>query len=86
MKKFVLKNRPYWLSVILAAGLLASATGVAEQKMEPNAVYMQPMAGLSPEDLKKFQEGEKIFCTSWLLFPSLKIVNWEYMRPPAMLA
>ena len=91
MEKFVLKSGTYWFSIVLAVGLLASgllaiAAGVPVQKIEPNAVYMQPIAGLSPEDLKKFQEGEKIFRTSWLIFPSLKIANWEYMRPPAMFA
>ena len=91
MEKFVLKSGTYWFSIVLAVGLLASgllaiAAGVPVQKIEPNAVYMRPIAGLSPEDLKKFQEGEKIFRTSWLIFPSLKIANWEYMRPPAMFA
>ena len=60
MKKFVLKSGAYWFSIALAVGLLASgllaiAAGVPVQKIEPNAVYMQPIAGLSPEDLKKFQ-------------------------------
>lgn len=54
--------------------------------VEANAVYMQPMAGLNDTQLKQFRAGEKLFRTSWIVFPLLAIPNWEYVRPPSMIA
>ena len=37
----------------------------------PNAVYMQPVQGLSHEQLQKFKAGEKQFRAPWAVFPLL---------------
>lgn len=58
----------------------------AARSIEANAVYMQAMPGLDEAQLKQFRAGEKLFRTSWILFPSLPIPNWEYVRPPSMIA
>ncbi len=74
------------LAILLPAGLIQSADAPAERKeVEPHRVYMQPMAELNPAQLTMFREGEKAFMTSWVVFPQLKIPNWEYLRPQAML-
>ncbi len=65
-----------WLSTALAAADTASAT------IEPNAVYLQPMHGLSADDLRQFRAGETMFRTVWLVFPAMPVQNnWQYMRP-----
>ena len=58
----------------------------AARAIDANAVYMQPILGLNEAQLKQFRAGEKLFRTSWILFPSLPIPNWEYVRPPSMIA
>ncbi len=58
----------------------------AARSIDANAVYMQAMPGLNEAQLKQFRAGEKLFRTSWILFPSLPIPNWEYVRPPSMIA
>lgn len=64
----------------------AGETSVHVRPVEANAVYMQPMAGLAEAQLKQFRVGEKLFRTSWIVFPLLPIPNWEYVRPPSMIA
>ena len=65
-----------WLPAALAG---ADATF---PKVEPNAVYMQPMAGLSDDDVRQFRGGETMFRTVWLVFPAMPVQNnWQYMRP-----
>ncbi len=72
-------------SAVLAAGLLAGGSalaGPASASPEPNAVYLQPMAGLSDDDTRQFRSGETMFRTVWLVFPAMPVQNnWQYMRP-----
>ncbi len=64
----------------LQAGL--ASTDALPPKIEPNAVYMQPMARLSADDERQFRAGETMFRTVWLVFPAMPVQNnWQYMRP-----
>lgn len=85
--------------VIIASGLVAGVfTGFSAplaqaaeavpgaRPVDANAVYMQPITGLDEAQLKQFRAGEKLFRTSWIVFPLLAIPNWEYVRPPSMIA
>lgn len=78
-----------WMTMTLLPTLTQSAgrettQTIAQQNILPNAAYMQPIAGLSPDELARFLEGEKAFQTSWVVFPQLDIPNWDYMRPLPM--
>lgn len=73
---------------VLAAGASAAslpaalAGGGAMAPVEPNAVYLQPMAGLSSDEMRQFRAGETMFRTIWLIFPAMPVQNnWQYMRP-----
>lgn len=76
--------------------LLASATaalhaaalaGDSVTRPAPNEAYLQPMAGLTADELAQFRAGEKMFRTTWLVFPSMPVQNnWAYVRPPGMFA
>ena len=74
------------LMCLLVQPAQAGETPPAARAIDANAVYMQPISGLSETQLKQFRAGEKLFRTSWILFPSLPIPNWEYVRPPSMIA
>ncbi len=67
------------------AALLPSSlagTDSASSRVEPNAVYMQPMQGLSADGARQFHAGETMFRTVWLVFPAMPVQNnWQYMRP-----
>ena len=85
------KPSPVIRAVLLLICLFAQPARAGEappaaRSIDANAVYMQPMPGLSEAQLKQFRAGEKLFRTSWILFPSLPIPNWEYVRPPSMIA
>ena len=43
----------------------------SEKPVDPAAVYMQPIKGLSHSQLQKFQTGEKQFKNPWVVFPLL---------------
>ncbi len=74
------------VALIVALGVASVANG--EQKTaaqpEPNAVFMQPLDGLDAEALATFRAGELVFRTSWIVFPTLQIPNWDAVRPPLM--
>ena len=65
---------------------LANEPARPARVIDANAVYMQPMTGLDEDQLRQFRAGEKLFRTSWIVFPLLPIPNWEYVRPPSMIA
>ncbi len=59
-----------------------AAAGDATAPITPNTVYLQPMAGLSADELRQFRSGETMFRTVWLIFPAMPVQNnWQYMRP-----
>ncbi len=72
-------------ALALAAAMLPAtlaAAGDTAVPIAPNAVYLQPMAGLSADELRQFRSGETMFRTIWLIFPSMPVQNnWQYMRP-----
>ncbi len=73
------------LAMLLPAGLIQSADTAAERReVDPHRVYMQPTPDLTPEQQSQFNEGEKAFMTSWVVFPQLNIPNWDYLRPMPM--
>lgn len=60
----------------------ALAGGGGTASIEPNAVFLQPMAGLSTDEMRQFRAGETMFRTIWLIFPAMPVQNnWQYMRP-----
>lgn len=68
-----------------AAVLLASSAGAddAAAGPAPNAAYMQPMSGLSPQERHIFAAGEEVFRSTWLVFPAMPVQNnWDAVRPP----
>lgn len=67
------------------AALMAYAAGAddAAPGAPPNAAYMQPMTGLSPQERKIFAAGEEVFRSTWLVFPAMPVHNnWDAVRPP----
>ena len=75
-----------FVSGLTANQVHAGEASAAAPHIAANAVYLQPLAGLDETQLKQFRAGEKLFRTAWILFPSLPIPNWEYVRPPSMIA
>lgn len=81
---------PYLLCAALAlaasgaAALLASSASADEAAAHPpNAAFMQPMTGLSPQERKTFAAGEEVFRSTWLVFPAMPVQNnWDAVRPP----
>ncbi|MEO0315136.1 MAG: hypothetical protein RI928_1592 [Pseudomonadota bacterium] len=53
------------------------------QSIPPNAVYMQPVAGLTHSQLQKFKAGEKQFKAPWVVFP---LLGGEWGLGPTFLA
>lgn len=43
----------------------------SEKPIDPAAVYMQPIKGLTHSQLQKFKTGEKQFKAPWVVFPLL---------------
>ena len=71
-----------WLWKLCAVTAAAVALGTAgtaatqvirtnEKKIDPNALYMQPVPGLTHSQLQKFKAGEKQFKAPWVVFPLL---------------
>ncbi len=86
--------RPSWLNklcVAMAAGIMLGAAGTAatqvirssEKKIDPSAVYMQPVPGLTHSQLQKFKAGEKQFKAPWVVFP---LLGGEWGLGPTFLA
>ena len=71
-------------AVALVVTTFADADSSAP-KFAANEIYLQPVAGLSADELQQFRGGEKMFRTTWLSFPLIQN-NWEYTRPPGMAA
>lgn len=68
--------------VLLCAPALGGAGSVPAA---PHTAYMQPLSGLSAAQRAQFQSGESAFMVSWVVFPQLRIPNWDYMRPLPMM-
>jgi CxxC motif-containing protein (DUF1111 family) len=54
-----------------------------EKPIDPTAVYMQPIKGLSHSQLQKFKTGEKQFKAPWVVFP---LLGGEWGLGPTFLA
>ena len=62
--------------LVLALGLLSWQVGAQILRSEakpvpPRLAYMQPVPGLSYQQLRLFREGEKEFSVPWVVFPGL---------------
>ncbi len=62
--------------LVLALGLLSWQVGAQILRSEakpvpPRLAYMQPVPGLSYQQLRLFHEGEKEFSVPWVVFPGL---------------
>ncbi len=82
------RNRPPMHRIALAASALAATLAAAFADADvgsgppPNTAYLQPMQGLSQDEMQQFRSGEIMFRTVWLVFPSMPVQNnWAYMRP-----
>ena len=71
-----------WLKKFCALAATAAMLGAAgtaatqvirssEKKIDPAAVYMQPVPGLTHSQLQKFKAGEKQFKAPWVVLPLL---------------
>lgn len=74
------------LASATSLGVVLAGEGKPPAAPEPNAVYLQPLEGLSTDELATFRAGEAMFRTSWVVFPALQIPNWDVVRPPSMIA
>ncbi len=74
------------LAAAASLGVVLAGEGQPPAAPEPNAVYLQPLAGLGADELATFRAGEAMFRTSWVVFPALQIPNWDVVRPPSMIA
>ena len=63
------------LMTLAAASLLSDAeaqiTRSEPKPMPPQEAYLQPVGGLSYDQLRLFREGEKEFKVPWVVFPLL---------------
>lgn len=86
--------RTSWLKtfcvLVVAAAMLGTAGTAAtqvirssEKKIDPTAVYMQPVPGLTHSQLQKFKAGEKQFKAPWVVFP---LLGGEWGLGPTFLA
>lgn len=80
------RNRPPMHRIALAASVLAATLAAAFADADagppPNTAYLQPMQGLSQDEMQQFRSGEIMFRTVWLVFPGMPVQNnWAYMRP-----
>ena len=74
--------------IVMTASLLvknASSQVIksSPKAIAPNAVYMQPVQGLSHVELQKFKAGEKQFRAPWVVFP---LLGGEWGLGPTFLA
>jgi CxxC motif-containing protein (DUF1111 family) len=83
----VLKRSAFVLLIAAALGVTGTAaTQVlrsSEKPIDPAAVYMQPIKGLSHSQLQKFKTGEKQFKAPWVVFP---LLGGEWGLGPTFLA
>ena len=83
----VLKRSAFVLLTAAALGVTGTAaTQVlrsSEKPIDPGAVYMQPIKGLSHSQLQKFKTGEKQFKAPWVVFP---LLGGEWGLGPTFLA
>ena len=83
----VLKRSAFVLLTAAALGVTGTAaTQVlrsSEKPIDPAAVYMQPIKGLSHSQLQKFKTGEKQFKAPWVVFP---LLGGEWGLGPTFLA
>ncbi len=73
-------------AVVMLGAAGSAATQVirsSEKKIDPNAVYMQPVPGLTHSQLQKFKAGEKQFKAPWVVFP---LLGGEWGLGPTFLA
>ncbi len=64
-----------FIIVVTASLLVKNASSQviksSPKPIDPNAVYIQPIKGLSHVELQKFKAGEKQFRAPWVVFPLL---------------
>lgn len=71
------------LALMLAMPSLSQVIRSAPKPVPPEAVYMQPVPGLTHSQLQKFKAGEKQFKAPWVVFP---LLGGEWGLGPTFLA
>ncbi len=71
------------LALIPALPSLSQVIRSAPKPIAPEAVYMQPVPGLTHSQLQKFKAGEKQFKAPWVVFP---LLGGEWGLGPTFLA
>jgi CxxC motif-containing protein (DUF1111 family) len=71
------------LALMLAMPSLSQVIRSAPKPIPPEAVYMQPVPGLTHSQLQKFKAGEKQFKAPWVVFP---LLGGEWGLGPTFLA
>lgn len=71
------------LALLLAMPSLSQVIRSAPKPIPPEAVYMQPVPGLTHSQLQKFKAGEKQFKAPWVVFP---LLGGEWGLGPTFLA
>ena len=61
----------------------AQVTRSAPKQIKPDEIFIQPVPGLSHQQIQKFKAGEKQFRAPWVVFPSL---GGEWGLGPTFLA
>lgn len=70
------------ISLALGPTMVTPQTAKATKVVLPQDVYKQPIAGLTPKQLKQFQNGEKVFNNFWIAVnnPTIPLV-WDLSLP-----
>jgi CxxC motif-containing protein (DUF1111 family) len=71
------------LALVPAMPSLSQVIRSAPKPVPPEAVYMQPVPGLTHSQLQKFKAGEKQFKAPWVVFP---LLGGEWGLGPTFLA
>jgi CxxC motif-containing protein (DUF1111 family) len=71
------------LALMLAMPSLSQVIRSGPKPIPPEAVYMQPVPGLTHSQLQKFKAGEKQFKAPWVVFP---LLGGEWGLGPTFLA
>ena len=71
------------MALMLAMPSLSQVIRSTPQPVPPEAVYMQPVPGLTHSQLQKFKAGEKQFKAPWVVFP---LLGGEWGLGPTFLA